>query len=296
MNIVKTGAGEIGTAVAEALRDVMSKATAGATVAGYIEAESPVAWDMIGDAGWDLAGVREDDDSATLRDLVEIAGAWGETLIQLPLIPTIMAKRHSSAAAEVEGAVTFSIPAQSLRTGEGFVPFGQVPGISLVSSFEGEGTLGDVNGGTALEFAPSILGMAFPGTTVLTDEFRRELAVVWAAETAGIAKRVLADAVEFSKERQQFGKAVGSFQAVKHHLANAHLAAQHAETAAMWASLKPEQAGLAVRQSFRESLRSVQLSIQVYGGIGFTWEMGLHFSLRHIVTLRELATGMAARA
>ena len=296
MSMVKTGAGEIGLVVAGAVRESMAKASAGLTVATYIEGQAPLSWDLIADAGWDMAGVVEDEDSATLRDLVEIAGAWGESFIQLPLLTTILAKRHSAAAAEVDGPVTFSIPAQSLPVATGFVPFGQLSGISIVKSFAPPGAVETLGGILPLAFAPSLLGASSTTLTVLTDAVRREFAVVWAAEAAGIVKRVLADAVEFTKQRQQFGRPIGSFQAVKHHLANAHMAAQQAETAVIWASLDHERAEQAVRQSFRESFRSIQLSIQVYGGLGFTWEMGVHFFLRHIVSLRELATGVIAHA
>lgn len=292
MSMVRTGAGEIGIAVAEAIRDAMTKATAGATVATYIEGEVPVPWDLLGDAGWDLAGVVEDEDSASLRDLVEIAGAWGETLIQLPLLTSLMAKRHSSSAAATEGPVTVSVPARTLPKGAGFVPFGQLPGIGVVDSVAPGSAVRPFEGGTPLGYAPSLMAASTQGTTVLGEAARREFAVVWAAEAAGRAAQVLREAVDFTKQRQQFGKPIGSFQAVKHHLANAHIAAELAQTAAVWGSLEEARAPQAVGQSFAESLRSVQLSIQTYGGLGFTWEMGLHFSLRHITTLRELAMGV----
>lgn len=305
MSIVKTNPSEIGEVVAESIRDMMSKATAGLTIAAYIEGEPPVSWDSLGNAGWDLAGIIEDDDSATLRDLVEIAGAWGESLVQLPLLVTILAKRHSETAAAVEGPVTFSIPVASQPDGTGLVPFGQVPGISLVTSFldRGEsgsfldrGESGSLADGKPVDFAPSLRAASTASTTGLSETLCHELPVVWAAEAAGVARRVLELAVEFTKDRHQFGKPIGAFQAVKHHLASAHMAAEHAETAAIWASLEPAHSDAAVRQSFRESVKSIQLSIQVYGGLGFTWEMGVHFALRHVWALRELAEGVAGRA
>lgn len=292
MSMVKTAAGEIGIAVAEAIRDAMTKATAGATIGTYIEGQPPVAWGVLGDAGWDLAGVIEDEDSTSLRDLVEIAGAWGETLVQLPLVTSLAVKRHSVAAAEAEGPVTLSVPVHTLPSGTGFVPFGQVPGISIIDSFADGSPVRAFEGGSPLDFAPSLLAASSPGTTNLSAEARRELAVIWAAEAAGRASQVLQEAIEFTKQRQQFGKPIGSFQAVKHHLANAHIAAEFAQTAAIWASLDEASTRKAVTQSFAQSLKSVQLSIQTYGGLGFTWEMGLHFSLRHITTLRELAAGV----
>lgn len=296
MSMVKTAAGEIGIAVAEAIRDAMTKATAGATIATYIEGQPPVAWDLLSDAGWDLAGVIEDEDSTTLRDLVEIAGAWGEHLIQLPLVTSMAVKRHSVAAAEAEGPVTLSLPVRTLPAGTGFVPFGQLSGISIVDSVGDASNVRAFEGGSPFDYAPSLLAASTPGTTRLTAEARRELSVIWAAEAAGRATQVLREAVEFTKQRQQFGKPVGSFQAVKHHLANAHIAAEAAQTAAIWGSLDETSTKQAVEQSFIQSLKSVQLSIQTYGGLGFTWEMGLHFSLRHITTLRELASGVLDNA
>jgi len=172
------------------------------------------------------------------------------------------------------------------------VPFGRIPNISVVESFAGAGTIRTFNGGAPVEFSPSLLAAVAPMTTTFSDDAHRELAVVWAAEAAGVARRALRETVEFAKHRHQFGKPIGSFQAVKHHLANAHLAAEFAETAAIWASFEQERTDQAVRQSFSKTMQSLHLSIQVYGGIGFTWEMGSHFYLRHVTSLRELAMGV----
>lgn len=288
MSAVTTRPSELGSEVAEFIRDTMRRATGGANVATYIEADSPVEWKTLSEAGWDLVGVIEDDASATLRDLVEIGRAWGDTLIQLPLIPTLIAKRHSSRALEHEGPVTFSIPTKTTADGSGCIPFGQIEGIFVLDSFESGATGLAVPDSTPENYAASLRASIAPTLTAFSDEAAYELKTVWAAEAVGVAQRVLADAVEFTKQREQFGKPIGTFQAVKHHLANAHIAAQVAETAAIWASLERETADLAVRTSFEESLKSLHLSAQVYGGLGFTWEMGIHFALRHVTMLREL--------
>ncbi len=288
MSAATTRPSELGSEVAEFIRDTMRRATGGANVATYIEGDSPVEWKTLSEAGWDLVGVIEDDDSATLRDLVEIGRAWGDTLIQLPLIPTLIAKRHSSRALEHEGPVTFSISTKTTADGSGCIPFGQIEGILVLDSFESGATGLAVPGSTPENYAASLRASIVPMLTAFSDEAAYELKTVWAAEAVGVAQRVLADAVEFTKQREQFGKPIGTFQAVKHHLANAHIAAQVAETAAIWASLERETADLAVRTSFEESLKSLHLSAQVYGGLGFTWEMGIHFALRHVTMLREL--------
>lgn len=289
MSMVTTRPTELGSEMAKAIRDTMRKAISGANVATYIEDDSPVEWKILSEAGWDYVGVKEDEDSATLRDLVEIAVAWGDTLIQLPLLPSIIAKRHSSLAFEHAGPVTFSIPTQTVAKGSGYVPFALAEDVLVLHSFEaGAGKL-QASDMSEDNYAPSLRGAVASTFTTFTPEVSYELRTVWAAEAAGLASRVLADAVEFTKQREQFGKPIGSFQAVKHHLANAHIAAQIAETAAVWASLEQQHADRAVRTSFEESLKSLHLSTQVYGGLGFTWEMGVHFALRHVTMLRDLA-------
>lgn len=277
--------------LAENIRDQLSRGTAGAPVSTYIESTSPISWLTISAAGWDLAGIRDADEGATLRDLVEIGRAWGQTLVQLPLITSLMTKRHSQAAAEYDGPTTLGISLQRLRTGAVFIPFGQMTGMGLVTSLDETGEIVPEELTAADNYAPSLLDAINTTSTRLTDEARRELAVVWAAEAAGQAQAVLKHAVEFVQEREQFNRPVGSFQAVKHHLANAHIASEMAETSAIWASLAPEDSGRAVGQAFREAQKSMHSALQTFGGLGFTWEMGVHFSLRHVAALRELAMG-----
>lgn len=293
MTLITTKPGEIGQLAAAAIREMLTKATAFANISTYIEAASPLPWAAIANAGWNLVGVKEDDDSATLRDLVEIAQAWGEISIQLPLIPSILANRHSLSAAEHDGPVTFSIRAQSLPCGWGMVPFGQLSGIAIAASI---GSKKDElrDNGSVLEdsFAPSLLTARVPFVTEFTAEAAREICVVWAAEASGVAKHAVRDAVAYAQQRMQFGKPIGSFQAVKHHLANAHLAAEQAETAAIWGSLDPDNAHRSADHAFTQSITAIELAIQVHGGLGFTWEMGIHFSLRHVIALREMARGL----
>ncbi|GEP26277.1 MULTISPECIES: acyl-CoA dehydrogenase family protein [Cryobacterium] len=297
MTLLTTRPGEIGLLAAGAIRSALVKATDQANISSYIEGQSPLAWSDISDAGWDLVGVTEDDESATLRDLVEIAKAWGEITVQLPLLTTIMAKRHSASAAEHDGPVTFSIPTRALSAGTGMVPFGQIADMHVVSDFISEtSSLVAVQSLASDIFAPSLRAAHSSHITTFTAEAAREISVVWAAEGSGIAKRAVADAVTYAKQRMQFGKPIGSFQAVKHHLSNAHMDAEQAETAVVWGSLDPANAHRSAVYSLDLSIRAVELAIQVHGGIGFTWEMGLHFYLRHLITLREMVTALGEHA
>ncbi|MEV5302675.1 MULTISPECIES: acyl-CoA dehydrogenase family protein [Amycolatopsis methanolica group] len=283
---------EVGTLGAEAIRDVLRRATAGSPIATYAEGQPPVSWSVLAEGGWDLIGHPEN--GASVRDLAEIARAWGYGCVPLPLIPTLVAKRHSAAAAVHDGPVTLALPLSG--TTRSYVPFGQVAGIRLATGL-GTGTdeLADVPDGHADDLALTMLGLESDVRTALTETVAREVAVLLAAEATGGAERLLADSNAFVAERKQFGKPVGAFQAVKHHLADAAIAAELAETGVIWAAERP-------REAFRGSLFAIdrgidiaELAIQVHGGLGFTWEMGLHFPLRQMMMARELVCALEER-
>ncbi|MDF9813767.1 acyl-CoA dehydrogenase family protein [Streptomyces sp. SPB162] len=109
-------------------------------------------------------------------------------------------------------------------------------------------------------------------------------AAALAAEAVGAADQALASTVEYVQVREQFGRPVGSFQAVKHRLADLYVQVQAARSAAYyaaWAAAASEDelpvAGpLALAQAL-EALRSVAgEAIQLHGGVGFTWEHHAH--------------------
>ncbi|MFJ8816571.1 acyl-CoA dehydrogenase family protein [Amycolatopsis thermoflava] len=276
---------EIGELGAEALRDLVRRATSGAPVATYAEGESPISWEVLASGGWDQVGAVEN--GASLRDLVEIARAWGHGCIPLPFIPSLLAKRHFPAAAVHDGPVTLALPLAG--TGDGYVPFGRFDGIRLAL---GGGELTDVPPGTPDPLAIVSRGIETGVRTTLSPAAAREVAVVLAAEATGGAERLLADSVAFAGEREQFGKPVGSFQAVKHHLADAAIAAELAETAVIWAAERSEEAFRGALFAVDRAVDLAELAIQVHGGLGFTWEMGLHFPLRQMMLARELIVGL----
>ena len=105
-------------------------------------------------------------------------------------------------------------------------------------------------------------------------------AAVIAAEGVGAAGRILELTVEHALTREQFGRAIGSFQAVKHRLADVYVQVQAARSAAYYAAWETASTdhdggrvgGLALAQAL-DSLRAAAAEgIQLHGGIGFTWE------------------------
>lgn len=102
------------------------------------------------------------------------------------------------------------------------------------------------------------------------------VAAVLACEAVGAADRVLERTVEYVKQREQFGRAIGSFQAVKHRLADVYVQVQAARSAAYyaaWATVNGERVGgLALAQGLEALRGAAGEGIQLHGGIGFTWE------------------------
>ncbi|WP_407688124.1 acyl-CoA dehydrogenase [Mycobacterium sp. HUMS_1102779] len=122
-----------------------------------------------------------------------------------------------------------------------------------------------------------------------------------AAEAAGGAHDCVESAVAYAKVRQQFGRTIATFQAVKHHCANMLVGAESA-VAAVWdasrAAAEDEAqfrlaAAVAAALAFPAYARNAELNIQVHGGIGFTWEHDAHLHLRRALVSAALFGGDA---
>jgi alkylation response protein AidB-like acyl-CoA dehydrogenase len=120
------------------------------------------------------------------------------------------------------------------------------------------------------------------------------LPVLWracvaiAAESTGVAQRTMEMAVEYAKDRQQFGRPIGAYQAVSHRCAQMLLETENSRSAvygAAWAAdaepgSLPLAASMAKAYASDAGWRVPDASIQAHGGIGFTWEHDLHFFLK----------------
>jgi alkylation response protein AidB-like acyl-CoA dehydrogenase len=120
----------------------------------------------------------------------------------------------------------------------------------------------------------------------LFDDARPELEqlVTLALEAVGIASKALELGVEHAKSREQFGRKIGVYQAVSHKLADTYVETELAKSLAYWAAWcvaeGDEQAPIAVAAAKAfcadTSVAACERSIQVHGGMGFTWEHVLH--------------------
>ncbi|WP_330266199.1 acyl-CoA dehydrogenase family protein [Streptomyces griseorubiginosus] len=134
------------------------------------------------------------------------------------------------------------------------------------------------------------------------------VAAVLACEAVGAADRALERTVEHVGQREQFGRVIGSFQAVKHRLADVYVQLQAARSAAYYAAWAAGQdgrdgqdgqseqrvGGLALAQALEALRTAAAEGIQLHGGIGFTWEHEAHLYFKR-ATGDDLLFGPAHR-
>jgi alkylation response protein AidB-like acyl-CoA dehydrogenase len=126
-------------------------------------------------------------------------------------------------------------------------------------------------------------------------------AVAYSAELLGAAARCLEMTVDYARERVQFGRPIGSFQAVKHRCADMLVDVEGMRSATWWAAwclaAGDEEASVAASTAkawcSEAADRVLGSTLQVHGGIGFTWECDVHLYLKR-VQLDRVAFGDAA--
>jgi alkylation response protein AidB-like acyl-CoA dehydrogenase len=122
----------------------------------------------------------------------------------------------------------------------------------------------------------------------------RSLAIL-SLEAVGVGTRALELAVAYVKERTQFGRPIGSYQAVSHPLASAYTELELARSLAWWAAWcvaeDDPQAALAAAAAGAEAAEAAvatcERAIQAHGGIGFTWEHVLHRLYKRALWIRS---------
>lgn len=131
-------------------------------------------------------------------------------------------------------------------------------------------------------------------TDLSADRIRDEFAILTVAELVGGMQQVLADTVEFVKGRQQFGRPIGSFQAVKHRLADMYALAEQARAFVQFAALEcmhgtdsaASLIGAATRWVPRSAVNLFEDAIHLHGAMGYSWEVNVHLHLRRALTVR----------
>lgn len=282
-------ASPLGLEVTEAVRQMAVEGTV-----GDVRWSPPRLWTELAAGGWtelaDGAAPGADAD-LTLLDLCVLAEAWGRSLVGLPLLSTLAARRWLTERPPADTAITLVVPewdkfllpypaqATQVLTGDGLAP-----------APDGAVDLDDHAPSLPLGRSDRAPGPAAPPQAL------RDFALLVTAEAVGATDRALWGAVEYAKTRFQFGRAIGSFQAIKHTLADMHRDVELARSGVTWFSNEPEAMPDRVAYVLQMCASVVERAIQVYGGIGYTWECDLHWSLRHVTQAHRLAVAALAAA
>jgi alkylation response protein AidB-like acyl-CoA dehydrogenase len=126
------------------------------------------------------------------------------------------------------------------------------------------------------------------------DAPRNEQLAAVSLEAVGIASKALELAVDYAKTREQFGKPIGTYQAVSHQLADTYVETELARSLAYWAAWcvaeDDEQVELACAAAKAycgdSAVAACERSIQIHGGIGFTWEHVLHVYYKRALAIQ----------
>ena len=245
----------------------------------------------------------------------------------LPAVPPLLAALAAGEATATVGlpAATLSgagQPAGPLRvTGEiGPVLSGGARGQLLAAAVTGDSEVWfcipathpgvTVTERTPVDFSRPLATIRFTGamigpgqilTGVSTARVRALAATLYAVEAAAVAGWCSVTAAEYARTRYQFGRPIGSFQAVKHLCAGLLCRAERA-TALAWDAARaadeaprehPLAAAAAAALALDAAVDNAKDCIQVLGGIGFTWEHDAHLYLRRALALRQLLGGGA---
>jgi alkylation response protein AidB-like acyl-CoA dehydrogenase len=266
------------------------------------------AWKEMAELGW--AGIFIDEDHGGqglgIVELVILMEELGYALAPVPFLSNAaagLALQHAGsdeqrerwlpgiASGEARGTVGL------VRDGEArLVPDADSAEVIVLISPEGSGTVveassADVEPFDAMDRTRRFARVRADGGDALAGDAHGALdriVTALAAETVGVAQNAMEMAVEYARDRKQFGRPIGSYQAVSHRCAQMLLEVEGSRSAAYYAGwcadAEPESlpaaAAMAKAYSSDAGWRVCGSSLQVHGGIGFTWEHDLHFYLK----------------
>jgi alkylation response protein AidB-like acyl-CoA dehydrogenase len=128
------------------------------------------------------------------------------------------------------------------------------------------------------------------------DRARREASLLMAGELVGGMQTVLTATIGYVRERQQFGRSIGSFQAVKHRVADMYVAVEQARAAVQFAAVGCDADSEDVSADVAASTRwvpdaAIELfdnAIHLHGAMGYAWELDVHLHLRRALATRSM--------
>ena len=245
-------------------------------------------WQQLAELGWTGVSVAEEQGGAGLGFLEEavLFEELGRALYHGPFFPTVGVllpalppdDQAAVAAGETSWTVALGPLVSDLDTAERVAIVGG-DGIYELEGFEREllatndasRPLGVISGGEP--------GRRLADAELVPDLRSRSFAAL-AMEACGVGRRALDLAVAYAGEREQFGRPIGSYQAISHPLATSYMELELARSLALWASWcvaegDPQArvaAAAAKAHASEAAVAACERAIQTHGGIGFTWE------------------------
>jgi len=310
------------------LTRLSTRAGARATLEGG-SSNPPEVWRAAAELGWLGLAIAEEHGGSGfgLSELAIVLEAQGRELTPGPFLPTVAASVVIDRCADSLRAELLPGLADGTTVGALGLSGSVVVGSDLVVTGESPAVLGapdadvlvliagddvvvvdaSADGVTicpleSLDTSRSVGSVALDGVTVTEERVLRGAArrartvfrILASAEAVGVNWAALEMAVEYAKVREQFGRTIGTFQAVKHHAANMLVDAEQT-TAATWDAARADDldsawfaAAVAASHAIRAQVFNAENNIQLHGGIGFTWEHDAHLYLRRARTLAAL--------
>ncbi|MGV0851783.1 acyl-CoA dehydrogenase [Mycolicibacterium phlei] len=308
------------------LNRVNSREAARATLEGGPSHPAEI-WSAAADLGWTGLAISEEYGGSGfgLAELAVVLEAQGHELCPGPFLPTVAAAvvidrcgsdslraellpglADGSTVAALAASGTVTVGADLVVTGQSPAVLGAPDAALLVAIAGDDVVVVDAAAGgvtvtplEAMDPTRSLGAVAFREVKVTEDRVLRGAArkartvfrILTSAEAVGVSWAAMEMAVDYAKVREQFGRTIGTFQAVKHHAANMLVNAE-AATAATWDAARGDDldgvwfaAAVAAANAIRTQIFNVQTNIQLHGGIGFTWEHDAHLYLRRARTL-----------
>jgi alkylation response protein AidB-like acyl-CoA dehydrogenase len=259
-----------------------------------LDGEPDPHWDEIVELGW--PGIAE---FGTV-ELALVAEELGYSLAPSPLASTWAASLlHPGLEGRGTVAMWGDVSVQDGRlTGEKIaVPNADVADEIVVTAGERLFAVSDaaIEPAKALDSTRPLFTVRLDGTRAEELEPRpwAPVYVAAAAEAVGVAARVTEMTVAYAKERKQFGRAIGSYQAVSHACAELFLHTEGARSLTYWAAWTldndPDAAEAAAfsakAYASDAAVNATRRALQLHGGIGFTWEHDLHLFLKRAESL-----------
>jgi len=252
-------------------------------------------WEQLTNLGVTALAVPEkfdglDADPVDLMVALERLGRWcvpGPVTESIAVAPVLLADDDRCAQlASGELVATVALPPDTPRAVDA-----ETAGLVLLATDEGvsEGAAGDCH--RSVDPSRRLYDVTSTGEVWQADVKRAyEFGVLAsAAQLVGAAEALLNDAVDYAKQRTQFGRVIGSYQAIKHKLADVHIAIEMARPLVYGAALSLESREISAAKAAASDagLLAARSALQTHGAIGFTQEHDLSLWLLRVQALRS---------